>query len=315
MESKFDAGLFRDELIKGDMNAALAYLGRFPDQAERYARYTALFRDEGYLTYETSPELNGLLLCYQKYYREVFYLERAPEEAARRLWTRLADRLGVDTADDEIETELVESAFRAGGFHFLGGRTSGYWGPYIWRDEEVKRYTVELPDGVRAYAVKFLGGFLMKSWLDYISFGDAGTGGWSQGDGLICCVRDAYDLDGESFRVSLLQHEAQHAADLETYGAMSSEDLEYRAKLVELIYSRERNLLERFLGQAGPANPGDGHSLAAERIVREFEARGKRSRDRLAALPSETVRTLALELFRESTEEMAGKYRSTPITS
>lgn len=310
MDHQFDAGRFRSELVKGRLRAAMSYLSRFPDQSERYARYTALFQEEKYLTYGVDPELNGILLCYQKYYRETFYLERNPEEAARRLWDRLADRFRLrgDTAG-AIETEQVDAAFRAKGFHFLGGRTSGYWGPYIWRNEEVKRYAVELPDGEREYAVKFLDGFIMKSWLDYISLGEAGTGGWSQGDGLICCVRDAYDLDAESFRVSLLKHEAQHAADLETYQGMSSEDLEYRAKLVELIYSRERNLLERFLGQANTANPGDGHGLAAERIIRGFEARRNRSRDGLAALPAKTVRSVALELFRDSSAEMERKYR------
>ena len=168
---------------------------------------------------------------------------------------------------------------------------------------------MELPEGTQDYAVKFLDGFLMKSWLDYISFGETGTGGWSNGDGLIHCVRTAYDLESENFQVSLLKHEAQHAMDHARYKGITSEELEYRAKLVELIYSRERRMLERFLGQADTTRADNGHGLSAERIVREFEIRQKRDRGRLAELPVEAVQTAAQSLFAESCQEMAAKYR------
>ena len=205
------------------------------------------------------------------------------------------------------QEELAAEAFRAGGFHFLGGRTGGCYGPYIWRTEELRRYEVELPEGVQEYAVKLLGGFVMESWLSYLTFGLSGTGGWSNGDGLIHCVKRHYDLKSESFRVSLLKHEAQHASDQSRYPGMSSADLEYRAKLVELIYSEERQLLGRFLQEADAANPSSAHGLAAERIVRGFAR--QQDGDGLAALPIETVRAAALELFRESSREMAEKYR------
>ncbi len=57
----------------------------------------------------------------------------------------------------------------------------------------------------------------MESWLSYLTFGLSGTGGWSNGDGLIHCVKRHYDLKSESFRVSLLKHEAQHASDQGRY--------------------------------------------------------------------------------------------------
>ena len=237
----------------------------------------------------------------------------ADGEALERLG-RLAEASGgLHQVVGEESAQAAAAAFRARGFHFLGGRTSGYWGPYVWRDEEVKRYAVELPDGEREYAVKFLDGFVMKSWLDYISFGEAGTGGWSDGDGLICCVRDAYDLDAESFRVSLLKHEAQHAADLETYQGMSSEDLEYRAKLVELIYSRERNLLERFAGEADASRAGNGHGIAACRLLEGIERLLRVPREAFASLPVEDVQAAARTLFAESTREAGKKYnKATP---
>ena len=156
--------------------------------------------------------------------------------------------------------------------------------------------------------MKLLDGFIMESWLNYLTFGKSGTGGWSNGDGLIHCVKHCYDLESESFRVSLLKHEAQHAADQGRYPGMSVEELEYRAKLVELIYSEERQLLDCFLREADTANSGNSHGLAAERIVRGFEVRLGKSREELTGLPVQKVQSAALALFRESTGEMDRKY-------
>lgn len=307
MKTAFDQNLCLVWLKKGRLRPAMEYLARFPEQAELYRQYMSLYQQEQYLSYDVDSQLQDILLAYQKYYRDAFYLEQSPEEAAEGLRARLAGLLGDGAASlDELE-ELTAEAFRAGGFHFLGGRTGGCYGPYIWRTEELRRYEVELPEGVQEYAVKLLGGFVMESWLSYLTFGLSGTGGWSNGDGLIHCVKRHYDLESESFRVSLLKHEAQHASDQSRYPGMSSADLEYRAKLVELIYSEERQLLGRFLQEADAANPGSGHGLAAERIVRGFARR--QDGDGLAALPIETVRAAALELFRESSREMAEKYR------
>ena len=307
MKTAFDQNLCLAWLKKGRLRPAMEYLARFPEQAELYQQYMSLYQQEQYLSYDVDSRLQDILLAYQKYYRDAFYLEQSPEEAAEGLRARLAGLLEGGAASlDELE-ELAAEAFRARGFHFLGGRTGGCYGPYIWRTEELRRYEVELPEGVQEYAVKLLGGFVMESWLSYLTFGLSGTGGWSNGDGLIHCVKRHYDLESESFQVSLLKHEAQHASDQSRYPGMSSADLEYRAKLVELIYSEERQLLGRFLQEADAANPGSGHGLAAERIVRGFARR--QDGDGLAALPIETVRAAALELFRESSREMAEKYR------
>lgn len=303
----FSHSVFLGYLSKGKLDAAMNYLRQFPQQAPLYSRYASLFEEESYLSYDVDAELNEILLVYQKYYRDAFYLRLSPEEAARKLGGRLADVLG---AEPELPLERLEEqaadAFRLRSLHVLTGRTSGWFGPYIWRDEALREYAVELPEGRRNYTVKFLDGFVMKSWLDYISFGASGTGGWSNGDGLIHCVKSSYDLDSENFRVSLLKHEAQHAADLERYPGISSEDLEYRAKLVELIYSRERPLLERFLLQADASLAGNGHALAAGRIVRGFEARLGRRLD--GPLSPEEVRSVSLELFQASGKELAERY-------
>ena len=155
-------------------------------------------------------------------------------------------------------------------------------------------FDVELPLGKEQYSIKMLDGFIEKGWLDYISFGDVSTGGWAERDGMICCVRSSYDLDSEAFRVSLLRHEAQHMQDLRKNPDMKSERLEYRAKLVELIYSEERDLLVRFQNEADAGTASNAHGKAAMRIVDGIYAKAK-----TGDLTRKQVQKYAMELFME----------------
>ena len=94
--------------------------------------------------------------------------------------------------------------------HFSEKR-KGIFGPYIWKDTIPTSYQIELPEGVEQYTVNILKGFVFRSWMDYLTFGKYGTGGWASEDGTIQCIESAYDFESEKFTVSLLKHEAQHA--------------------------------------------------------------------------------------------------------
>ena len=120
------------------------------------------------------------------------------------------------------------------------------------------------------------------------------------GDGIINCVKGSYDVESENFQVSLLKHEAQHAMDLAAYKNLLSEVLEYRAKLVELIYSRERNLLPCFLDEADRSDPNNGHALASARLIEDVSRTLGRKPGELAALSIEEVQSAARELFAAS---------------
>lgn len=301
----FSDKVYFSYVLKGDLVGAINYVKQFPEQAELYNQYINIFEREQYVTYEADNELNEILTIYQRYYRDAFYLCIGRENAVDRLKVRLAGVLGIDDEDielDDIEQNQLVKAFQGRGIYFMGGRTSGYYGPYIWRTTESKTYEVELPEGIQIYTVKMLDGFIFKSWTDYLSFGRIGTGGWTDKDGVINCVKSAYDFDSESFKVSLLKHEAQHARDLMADPNMRSEDLEYRAKLVELIYSSERNLLEQFVREGGTSDKGNGHVLAANRIVEGFIRKLKLSPTEIAQLSNGQIQAVARELFNDWTK-------------
>lgn len=301
---EFAKDIYFSFIIKGDLHGAISFVKQFPEQIELYNRFMYVFEQEKYITYEADADLNRILTIYQQYYRDVFYLCIGKGESENRLRVRLSEFFGIhdDTSIKlcDLEQNHIAEVFRREGFCFLGGRTGGYYGPYIWKTTETRTYEVELPDGIQLYTVKLLDGFITRSWIDYLSFGEIGTGGWADSEGIINCVKSSYDLESEAFKVSLLKHEAQHVRDLANYKFMSSEDLEYRAKLVELIYSDKRNLLEQFIKEADVSDKGNGHAIAAYRIVEGFMKLLDKDNLELYALPIEQVQITAKALFEKS---------------
>lgn len=203
-------------------------------------------------------------------------------------------------APEALLTERLQTEFEAAGCHALFGKTQGYYGPYIWRDTVPTAYQVELPDGTAAYTVNILRDFIFRSWMDYLTFGRYGTGGWASPDGTINCIEQAYDFTSERFLVSLLKHEAQHTVDMKRFPGITPAELEYRAKLVELHYTGDPGLLQKFLSEADESKAGDSHAVASARLRRAFADTDQSS------LPC--IRARALELFRAHTREMEEAY-------
>ncbi len=287
--------------LNGDIKGAIAYMREHEEYKDILPAYTAIFEDGEYRTFEVPDALNDILRQYQIYYRDVFYCGLPEAEAADKLRARLKALLHLPDAGEELLTERLRSAFEAEGYHALFGKTQGYYGPYIWRDTVPTVYRVELPGGTAEYTVNILKGFVFRSWMDYLTFGRFGTGGWASPDGTINCIAQAYDFESERFLVSLLKHEAQHAVDMKRFPAITPAELEYRAKLVELHYSGDLGLLQKFVSEADESRADDSHAAASARIRREFADTDPAD---LSA-----IRARALELLEAHTKEMEDKYR------
>ena len=285
--------------LNGDIKGAIAYMREHEEYKDILPAYTAIFEDGEYRTFEVPDALNDILRQYQIYYRDVFYCGLPEAEAADKLRARLKALLHLPDAGEELLTERLRSAFEAEGYHALFGKTQGYYGPYIWRDTVPTVYRVELPGGTAEYTVNILKGFVFRSWMDYLTFGRFGTGGWASPDGTINCIAQAYDFESERFLVSLLKHEAQHAVDMKRFPAITPAELEYRAKLVELHYSGDLGLLQKFVSEADESRADDSHAAAAARIRREFADTDPAD---LSA-----IRARALELLEAHTKEMEDK--------
>ena len=288
--------------IRGDMAGAMRFLEDVPELQELLDAYISIFEKENYIRYDLPDDLNAVLLIYQQYFRDVFYLRLPEQEAAASLLQKLRTAVSLPDGDETALAEALERRFSRAGWHILCGKTNGHYGPYVWKTTVPTVFSVELPDTVSRYTVNLLRDFVLRSWMDYLTFGEFGTGGWASPDGTINCVESAYDLESEKFRVSLLKHEAQHAEDMRRWPEITPPELEYRAKLVELIYTEQTNLLEKFRAEAAADRTADSHAAASARIQEAFgTAAGK-------GIPE--IRELARTLFVRSTAEMERKYPS-----
>ena len=236
--------------MNGDLKGAIAYMRSHEEFSEILPAYVAIFENCEYRMFEIPDTLNDILRLYQIYYRDIFYCAMPEAEAADKLLTQLKLLMDVPDADEVLLAEKLQSVFEANGYHAQFGKTQGYYGPYVWRDTVPTVYSVELPRGTAKYSVNILKGFVFRSWMDYLTFGRYGTGGWASPDGTINCIEQAYDFESERFLVSLLKHEAQHAEDMKEFPGITPAELEYRAKLVELCYSGDLGLLQKFISES-----------------------------------------------------------------
>ncbi len=268
------------------------------------------------------PETRDVLLAYYWYFILVLKHKESNIKAEDILLRQLRGlvsrqyRMNLDTVEKALSKQ-----FRAKGYYFLGGYTLPYRGPYIWKRLERQEFDVELPDQVQKVTVFFMHDFLMRSWLHFETYGASGAGGWVKreqppwDDGLYC-VADYHDLkrleDDAGFQISLLKHEAQHFADMADFPELESADLEYRAKLVELIYytSMEDRFI-RFIREAvnDSSNP---HEYAAHLILKElselvFNEPYVQDENRWQAIDYNVVREEARQLLAENTRCMGTK--------
>ena len=286
--------------LNGDIKGAIAYMRNHEEFKDILPAYIAIFENCEYRTYEIPDILNDILRLYQVYFRDTFYCGLPETEAADKLLTQLKALLDMPDAEEALLTEQLQSAFEAEGYHALFGKTQGYYGPYVWKDTVPAVYSVELPEGTAQYTVNILRGFVFRGWMDYLTFGRFGTGGWASPDGTINCIEQAYDFESERFLVSLLKHEAQHTVDMKQFPGITPAELEYRAKLVELHYSGDLGLLQKFLSEADESKTQDSHAIASARLKREFADTDQKNLSH--------IQTRALELLHAHTKEMEEKY-------
>lgn len=298
---------FKTFLWKNDLHGAVDYLSNFPELNDLYQKYISVFEKNEYYKRTDNRVIDEIDQIYQNYYRNVFWKNMPNQSAKEILYKDLYDYFKIDEykQDYDVEEKVVE-AVNNEGYQCLCGDTQGYLGPYIWKSSNEEEYEVELPNGTENYKLVMMDGFVSRSWLDFISFGKTGAGGWTRKDGVLCCVRNCYDTSSEQFKVSFLKHESQHAQDIRNIPNIKSIDLEYRAKLVELIYWSDDKIIKYLYNEASDANPDNSHTYASYRIIKDLSNKFKdfdfiqNEPDWTAIL--EDIKKEALSLLKESDE-------------
>ncbi len=300
--------------LTGDVKSGYAFLKSINNPSKSIIEFAGkvenrFFRNKPYRRFKTDITwIREVLSSYYDYYIETMAFQRDKKTAEMNLLKSLKSLPFKPGGSDMHEVEAtIARKFESIGWNFLGGITKPYYGPYIYEELEEKIYQVELPDGNRNLPVKLMRKFHSLSWLDYATFGICGTGGWAKQDGLYC-VAQKYDIDSETFQVSYLKHEAQHYDDYLRFPFLSAgkqEILEYRAKLVELIYSSSDALLKKFMKEA-KNDPHYPHLLASYQIEKGFRQHlGSESNDLASIITdAQQICEIARLLYAFNTNEL-----------
>jgi len=177
--------------------------------------------------------------------------------------TRLSkDSLRKNIKDDSVLKEIIEKE----GFKVEFKFRNGIQEIFIWNKESTIKYDVILPKDTVKTTVVFIESYHINGYDEFATFGNSQVGGWAiKESATLYCNKRTYDLNSEKFEVSYLKHESLHFTDLNNYPNLSSADLEYRSKLIELMYCTEGTIYDRvseFVSGANKADRENSHPYA-----------------------------------------------------
>lgn len=264
--------------LQGNVLGAIEYFKSFENKGEELLELEKKY-EERFITQTEVEQINsedpwviGVVKAYNNYFRQVLTnkdLKESEEKLVEDLLQYIELSQGVDL--DEVESSL-EKKFNERGYSFLGGVTAPYRGPYIWKTTVKKEFDVNLLDDKQRVNVYFISDFLMNGWAHFATFGKNYAGGWAKPEGLYCVdIKDKkIDIESDEYQLSYLKHEGQHLSDFKRFPDLKVWELEYRAKLAELIYyPKTYTLIEKFLNEA-KEDETFPHSYAAYQIIKQL---------------------------------------------
>jgi hypothetical protein len=274
--------------VQGDLPSALGVLatvdsaGLDPERRRVAACMVERFRSQAPVPATASgldPWSASLLAAYRNYWDRVLRRQAAPDAAERDLSRALSALLAEPSpngaaeappADMEALEPRLEKQLEQRGLHALFGVTSPFRELMLWRQQERRVFDVALPAGKEHVTVEMLDDFSSLGWVGYATCDYYHSAGWTAADRLYC-VRPSYDLDSEAFRVSYLAHEGQHFADHRDFPDLEAPELEYRAKLVEIVEAETTlvKLLEAFAANQS-SDREQPHPFANRRLIGEL---------------------------------------------
>ena len=215
--------------------------------------------------------INDISNIYREYWRTELLKENPKSRTDTALYINITnyllsndltnltkDSLSKNIKNDSVLKRIIEAQGFKADFKFR----NGFQELFIWDKETIKDYEVQLPKQTVNTQVIFIENFLLFGYDYYASFGSSAVGGWAikESATLYCNSRD-YDRNSERFKISYLKHESLHFTDLNEYPNLSSADLEYRSKVVELMYCSKITIYDRITEfMIGANNTDRSHS-------------------------------------------------------
>jgi hypothetical protein len=180
------------------------------------------------------------------------------------------DSLRKNIKDDSVLKKIIEKEGFKVDFKFR----NGFQELFIWNKESTKKYEVILPKDTIKTTVVFIESYHINGYDEFTTFGVSQVGGWAiKESATLYCNKGTYDLNSEKFEVSYLKHESMHFTDLNDYPNLSPADLEYRAKVIELMYCTEETIYDRisqFIIEADNTHRSNSHPYANYFLIKNL---------------------------------------------
>lgn len=310
--------------LQGDVTKALQFIETIPDstlspeQITSKQKFIARFKNNNdTYSYNTSDTaILNLIELYRPYWKSVLLRKVNEDTAEKNLKEKVSEYIykkyfeARNISKSQIDTEYsdyVQKFLSAHGCKAATGKTANLYDLLLWGKESPTDYNVTLPEGNVNVRVVFMDDVVTMGWEDYATLGKYYPGGWAT-DKELFCVRNAYDTTTENFRVSYLQHEGQHFSDYKIFPKLTGPDLEYRAKLVELIYANQTlyNTINFFIKNSN-YDRNNPHAYACFCLIRDMSKKlfdGKTEEDigKWKSIPIEKINDTAKELLIENTK-------------
>lgn len=276
--------------LQGDVPAALHLMDSLPlesltpRQQVLKAKFVSRFRtfDENLPVVTSDSVVSEVISIYQDYWRRGLLFS----DSLYRLDTVLAERVVTILKDhspelkDSSQLTLMENFptilnefLSRKGVYSATGKTGSFFDLLLHTKESESTFAVTTPEDTIGVEVVFMEEIISNGWEEFATLGKYYPGGWATNDALYC-AKGSYDLASENFKVSYLMHEGKHFADYKRFPTLSSADLEYRAKLVELS-AADLSLfpLLKFFNSNSLDNPQVPHSFANYCVTRDLIAK------------------------------------------
>ena len=316
--SDFDKNKYKSLCLLGNYNEVVSYLAAFNDKADLLAKYKSIFEGDKYFLETNDERIIPFLRAYEDFLKWMMKTNPTTAEAQNAIVQKLKSfipRVGLYAKISKrfaylAMNILVPRYFKKYGYYAIFGDVDIYPNLVLWCKQTARNEIVELPDGQVEIEVIEMDDLITRGWVDYLSMGEIGTGGWVTKKGCTY-FKEKYDTQLDEFKISLLKHEGQHFFDKRKHPKMNSADLEYRAKLVELIYHREMDTFFHFLkNMAITDDKTRAHAYAERKIIQGlskkiFGVELETNQDTWETKNDE-IPTVARELLSEHSKMMTG---------
>ena len=250
-------------------------------KCKMYARF--ITREEAIENVSGNKTVDDVSNIYREYWRNELLKKNTEARTDTTLYHSLVayllsnnlTKLSKDSLQKTIKNDVeLKSIIEKEGFKAKFMYRDGFQDLIIWNKESSEKYEVPLLEDTITTTVRFIQNYVLNGYDDYATFGSAQVGGWAEKESAtLYCNKNEYDLASEHFRVSYLKHGSLHFIDLNEYPELSAADLEYRAKMIELMCCTEATIYDRiaqFLNGANAENRSHSHAYANHILIKNL---------------------------------------------